>query len=132
LAVLVRIKSQVTEATTVPNQQSVLPFTDGAPSHRAMLIARWLELVRNILPGMSKQHSWPISQDHCFMRVCLDTALGAPWHTVIRRPAIRHLSDEQLGAAIMVAQALVLAPQALEAINRQSILWRKDMLSRNG
>jgi hypothetical protein len=97
-----------------------------------MLIARWLELVRDILPGISKQRSWPISQDHCFMRVCLDTALGAPWHIVVRSPAIRHLSDEQLGAAVAVAEALVLAPETLEAINRQSIRWRKAAFARNG
>jgi hypothetical protein len=129
---LVRIKQHASKVAAVPNHQSVLPFTDGTPNRRAMLIARWLKLVRDILPGMAEKHHWPISQDHCFMRVCLDTALGAPWHTVIKRPAIRNLSDEQLDAAVAVAEALVLAPQTLEAINRQSIDWRKSALAWNG
>ncbi len=74
---------------------------------------------------MAETCSWPISLDHCFMRVCLDTALGAPWHLIVRRPAIRHLTSEQLAAAITVAEGVVRAPETLEALNRQSIGWRK-------
>lgn len=61
------------------------------------------------------------------MRVCLDAAIGAPWHLHVKRPAIRHLSAMQLAAAIAVAEDLVLAPGTLDALNRQSILWRKGM-----
>ncbi len=59
------------------------------------------------------------------MRVCLDTALGAPWHLIVRRPAIRHLTSEQLAAAITVAEGVAHASETLEALNRQSIGWRK-------
>ncbi len=61
------------------------------------------------------------------MRVCLDTALGAPWHTVVHRPAIKHISDGQLIAAISVARSLVEAPQTLRLLNSQSIRWRAAM-----
>jgi hypothetical protein len=109
------------------NQQAMLPFATVASRRRTELVARWNELVRKVLPGLAAQYRWPISQDHCFMRVCLDTALGAPWHTVIRRPAIRHLSDDQLAVAIAVAEALQPAPETLDALNRQSIRWRKEI-----
>ncbi len=116
----------------MPNQQYLLPFVPDDLRQREALIARWLELVRDILPRIAEQNRWPILQDHCFMRVCLDTALEAPWHTVVRRPAVRHLSDEQLGAAVAVAEALVLAPETLQVINRRSIQWRTAALTGNG
>ncbi len=107
------------------HNQMLLPLTDDDADTRAALVARWMTIVRDVLPTMAKRCDWPISQDHCFMRVCLDTALGAPWHTLVKRPAIRHLSDAQLSAAIAVAEAIVHAPETLDDLNLQSIRWRK-------
>ena len=65
--------------------------------------------------------TWPIQADHCFMRVCLDTALGARWDTLVARPAIRHLTNAQLQAAIAQAQAIIDNPNLLPALNQQSL-----------
>lgn len=62
------------------------------------------------------------------MRVCLDTAIGAPWHLHIKRPAVRHLTDAQFAAAVAVAEALVAAPETLVMLNRQSIQLRRAAL----
>jgi hypothetical protein len=112
-------------------QESLFLEVPNAVENRLTLNARWMMLVSETLPTMARSHNWPISLDHCFMRVCLDTALGAPWHTVIDRPAIKHLSDEQLLAAISVAQSLVQTPATLLALNDQSIRWRKRHLAVN-
>lgn len=98
----------------------------GDESQRAMLVERWMKLTQDVLPAMAARCRWPISQHHCFMRVCLDTSVDAPWHTIVKRPAIRHLSLEQLVAAIAVAEALVSAPEKLAALNAQSIRWRRQ------
>jgi len=108
------------------DQQIALPLPGSTPSQRNLLVSRWTKLVRHTLPEMSERCGWPISQVHCFMRVCLDTALGAPWHTLVKRPAIRHLTDAQLREAIAVAETLVHAPESLNALNRQSIIWRRS------
>jgi hypothetical protein len=108
------------------SNQISLPFADDPAGSRATLVARWSALVKNTLPQMSAQHQWPISNDHCFMRVCLDAAIGQPWHLAVKRPAIRNLSDEQLIGAIAVAESLVYSPQTLDALNRQSIAWRNS------
>jgi hypothetical protein len=108
------------------HQEHPLLFPDDEPPQRIVLVAHWLELTRERLPGLAEPCRWPISQDHCFMRVCLDTALGAPWHSIIQRPAIRHLTIAQLEAAIAVAEAVIAAPETLEALNRQSIRWRQE------
>jgi hypothetical protein len=94
-------------------------------AHRLALNARWLTLVKETLPSMAKVHQWPIALDHCFMRVCLDTALGSPWHAVVKRPAIKHLSDHQIKSAIGVAQSIVNSPELLHLLNENSIRSRK-------
>ena len=76
-------------------------------------VARWLELTRTILPGHGGVHRWPIRLDHCFMRVFLDNALGGVWHHSVKRPAIRHLTPEQLQAAIALAERVTREPDLL-------------------
>jgi hypothetical protein len=92
---------------------------------RLALNATWLKLVKQTLPNVAAAHQWPIFLDHCFMRVCLDTALGAPWHTLVKQPAIKHLSDDQLEEAICVAQTLVSSPSLLHSLNQTSIRARR-------
>jgi hypothetical protein len=105
---------------------TLLPSMTNDETPRAILVKRWMQLTQDVLPAIAAQCEWPISQDHCFMRVCLDTAVGAPWHTIVKRPAIRYSSREQLAAAIAVAEALVSAPEKLAALNAQSIRWRRQ------
>ena len=58
------------------------------------------------------------------MRVCLDHAMGGAWHQQVRRPAVRHMSDDALARAVAVAERIVREPEALRALNRQSLMWR--------
>ena len=99
-------------------------MTRAGPAARDALVERWMRLTREILPGMAAAHRWPIRLDHCFMRVCLDTALGARWDTVVRRPAIRHLSDAQLGRAVAQAEAITARPDLLPRLNQDSLRLR--------
>ena len=112
------------------DQQMVLLLDDDDPTSREARVSRWNTLVRVTLPSMAKPNLWPISLDHCFMRVCLDTALGGPWHLSVKRPAIKYLTDDQLEAAIAVGEGLVARPQMLAALNSASIAWRKATKSR--
>jgi hypothetical protein len=105
--------------------QALLIESSNELERRLALNATWLTLVKETLPNMAKANEWPISLDHCFMRVCLDTAIGAPWHTVVKRPAIRNLSDDQICEAICVAQSLVASPTLLFELNQNSIRGRR-------
>jgi hypothetical protein len=111
----------------MPYQQIRLLFLDNGINPREMLIVGWLDLARKTLPTMAAQNRRPISNDHCFIRVCLDTAIGQPWYLVVRRPVIRNLIDQKLLAAINVAESIVALPHRLDALNRQSIAWCKKM-----
>ena len=92
---------------------------------REQLAARWLDLTRRVLPGMAGAEGWPIRLDHCFMRVCLDHALSQPWHQRVRRPAIRHLSDDEMRRAVAVAERVAADPALLPGLNAQSLAWRR-------
>ncbi len=73
---------------------------------------------------MAAAQGWPIRLDHCFMRVCLDGAMGRPWFEVIRRPATTHASTEQLQRAVDVAEAILADPASLPARNDASLRMR--------
>lgn len=92
--------------------------------HRLALLARWTLLTGTVLPAMAREHRWPITLDHCFMRVCLDTSLGARWDTMVRRPAIRHLDLSQLAAAVAQAERVAAEPSLLPTLNRASLRLR--------
>jgi len=91
---------------------------------RVALQARWLDLTRRVLPGIAAAHRWPIRLDHCFMRVCLDAAIGQRWDQVVARPAIRHLSTAQLSLAIAIAERIAAQPELLPLMNRASLEMR--------
>ena len=92
---------------------------------RAAIVARWTELTREVLPEMAAAQRWPIRLDHCFMRVCLDAALGAPWTAAVDRPAVRTMSEAQLGTAIAVAESIVADPGSLSGLNEASLRGRR-------
>ncbi len=73
---------------------------------------------------MAAAQRWPIRLDHCFMRVCLDHAMGRRWDEVVARPAVRHLSGAELERAVAVAEAIRDDPARLPALNTASLRWR--------
>ncbi len=87
-------------------------------------MARWLELTREALPGMAGAQGWPIRLDHCFMRVCLDHAMGRKWTDVVRRPAVRHMALEDLVRAVACAERIVAEPGLLPALDAASLRMR--------
>lgn len=91
---------------------------------RDALLDRWNDLTRRVLPGMAAAEGWPIRLDHCFMRVCLDTAFGRPWHEVVRRPAVRHMTEAELARVVAVAERIAAAPSLLPALNGESLRLR--------
>ena len=102
-------------------------FDDASAMLREILVERWTTLTRDVLPGMASAQRWPIRFDHCFMRVCLDAAVGSPWTRTVRRPAIRHLDDRQLAAAVGIAETLAAQPDRLADLNARSLAGRRAL-----
>lgn len=90
-----------------------------------MLEARWLELTRIVLPGLAAERRWPVRNDHCFQRILLDSICGGVWYDhVQKRPAYKHLPVERLGAAVALAETLQAGTADVQALNKQSLVWR--------
>lgn len=88
----------------------------------------YLQKVTEELPAKAQAtDSWPITRDHCFARVVLDNIFEDKWsHHISRPPAYKQLSEDQLQAAIGIADRMLTEGRpAVEALNEQSLRWRQ-------
>ncbi len=97
------------------------------PSREALL-ARYRELVLHELPRRAREGRWVVHHDHCFGRIVLDHAVEGRWYDVLdrrRSPAFAQLSDEQLAAAVALAErVLTEGDPLLRELDAQSLAWR--------
>ena len=97
---------------------------------RAQLETAWLVLTRETLPALAAERrfpakAWPVSADHCFMRIILDAVHRQRWDAVVKaRPAYRHIDDDRLRAAVKLAQRIASGEVDLWILNAQSLAWR--------
>lgn len=95
------------------------------------LQTRWNTLYKEILPALAKakdpaQKKWPVHLDHCFARITLDNAIGVdqPWTAVIKAPAVKNMSVEQLQAAIQLAEKIAQGEANLVELDERSLELR--------
>ena len=89
------------------------------------LRTRWRELVGARLPEAARAAAhWPVRLDHCFARILLDDACGAPWRERVRAPAWRHAPRAVLERAIATGEAVLAGQADLDALNRRSLALR--------
>ena len=95
------------------------------------LINSYLHLTKNVLPSLAKDGSrtWPVVEDHCFQRIVLDTICGGVWYEFIDRPAYKHLTMEQVSAAVQLCEAIINGQSNIQELNRQSLIWRGKVQS---
>ena len=95
---------------------------------RAELEARYRQLVLRDLPQRAAEGRWVVRADHCFGRIVLDHTVGGCWYDVLDRrrgPAFRQLTDEQLRAAVALAERIAAeGDPLLRRLNAQSLAWR--------
>jgi hypothetical protein len=95
------------------------------PPDRTVLEQRWLHLTRHTLPALAAARGWPVRHDHCFARILLDQVCGGCWYDhVPARPAYKHLTPDQLAAAVALAESVAASTADLHALNRASLAWR--------
>ncbi|KAI7456312.1 hypothetical protein KC351_g19006, partial [Hortaea werneckii] len=92
---------------------------------------KWNELYKQRLPALAKardpvQPTWPVFLDHCFARIVLDNAIGndKPWTEVIKSPAVKNMSEDQLRTAIDLAERLASGKADLVALDERSLEMR--------
>ncbi|MEL7319350.1 MAG: GCN5-related N-acetyltransferase [Pseudomonadota bacterium] len=90
---------------------------------------RWFALTRERLPALARTRDWPVSEDHCFMRILLDNACGGVWRDFVKAPAYRHAPLEVLERAVALGEAVERGEADVWALNARSLEWRKKDLS---
>ena len=86
-----------------------------------------MHLTKQVLPSLAQneRNDWPVSEDHCFQRIILDTICGGVWYEYLSRPAYKHLSEDQALRAVALCKAIVDDKVDLRQLNHQSLIWRK-------
>lgn len=92
---------------------------------------RWRNIYHDHLPTLAKaqdpvQKIWPVHLDHCFARIVLDNAVGIdrPWTEVLKQPAIRNMSTEQITDAIELAEQIATGEADLSELDNRSLELR--------
>ena len=92
----------------------------------ADLISRYIILTKEIMPHLvrtSHKH-WPVSNDHCFQRIVLDTVCGGVWYDQLHRPAYKNLTQDQAAKAVNLCNDIISGDTDLVFLNKQSLQWR--------
>lgn len=92
---------------------------------------KWNNLYRTRLPKLAKakdpaQPKWPVQLDHCFARIVLDNAVGKvrPWAQVVKSPAYKNMSRQQLEDAIELGEKLANGEENLVELDERSLALR--------
>jgi O-6-methylguanine DNA methyltransferase len=96
------------------------------------LAEEWKMLYSKTLPALAKakdpaQPRWPVTLDHCFARIILDNTVGQgtkQWDKVIQKPAVRHMSDQQLRNAIELGEKIKAGSMDLCELDQISLMCR--------
>jgi len=105
-------------------------FEDGAsedPAAREALVERWFARTRERLPALAKKRDWPVSEDHCFMRILLDNSCGGVWRDFVKALAYRNAPLEVLERAVALGETVERGGADLCELNARSLGWRGNV-----
>ncbi len=99
---------------------------DAEKEEKDTLIATYMHLTKEVLPSLARnnQTDWPVSNDHCFQRVVLDTISSGVWYEHLDRPAYKHLTNDQAKRAVELCKDIIKGRADLKQLNHQSLVWR--------
>lgn len=122
--------------STLASAKNEIPVGSRSAAENTMsdiqsLQKRWTYLYKDHLPALAKakdsvQNYWPVQLDHCFARIVLDNAVGIdrPWTSVVKSPAVKNMTADQLEAAIDLAERLATGEANLSELDNQSLDFR--------
>ncbi|QDS76778.1 hypothetical protein FKW77_002037 [Venturia effusa] len=92
----------------------------------------WKTMFQKTLPEAAtskspSQSKWPVHVDHCFARIILDKVVGqgkSPWMTIIKSPAYKNMSEEQLKDAVELGEAILGGDADLVELDEESLAVR--------
>ena len=99
---------------------------DAKKEEKDTLIDTYMHLTREVLPSLARSDrtDWPVSEDHCFQRIVLDTICSGVWYEHLDRPAYKHLTKDQSQRAVKLCEDIAAGHADLHKLNQQSLTWR--------
>ena len=99
---------------------------DAKKEEKDTLIDTYMHLTKEVLPSLARsdRKNWPVSEDHCFQRIVLDTICGGVWYEHLDRPAYKHLTNNQAQRAVGLCRDIADGRVDLKQLNQQSLIWR--------
>ena len=74
----------------------------------------------------SKDSGYPISADHCFLRVAYDALFPDPWDRHLAKPAWKHLSLAQTEMVQQLLTEMIHDPATCQKLNSESLKKRRN------
>ena len=101
-------------------------MNDQLPLFSDPLVMEYLRLTQEEMPrlAVTSRKDFPVSADHCFQRIVLDTICGGVWYDHIKKPAYKNMTPAQKLAAINLCYAIITDRADIAALNAQSLTWR--------
>lgn len=69
---------------------------------------------------------YPISADHCFLRVAYDALFPGPWDQYLDKPAWKHLSPVQTETVQQLLTEMIHDPATCQKLNSESLKKRRN------
>jgi len=95
----------------------------------------YLNWTNDLLPLIAVERRFPVTKNHCFQRIVLDTLFGGCWYDFLEKgriPAYRQLALNQLQVAIAIARSIEASPiEHIQYLNTKSLQWRAEYHGRN-
>jgi hypothetical protein len=89
-------------------------------------LARFNECVEQLCnQAKSQPGRYPVSEDHCFLRIIYDAVVGDKWDRKVKRPARKNLTEEQMQQCLALGQQLLNNPVLCKELQEQSLGFRK-------
>lgn len=66
-------------------------------------------------------------ENHCYLRIALDTIFKTKWDIKMNRPAYKNLNKSQLEELLTLLNQYKTDKELLLKHNKQSLLWRKNL-----
>ena len=81
-------------------------------------------LANEALPKLAKERGWPITENHCFLRIAYDNLFGKCWYEVLnkKKAVLKQLDLDQMDKVIEILRSI---PDNLEDLNKKSLSFRK-------
>ena len=77
--------------------------------------------------SQSKDSGYPISADHCFLRVAYDALFPGPWDQHIGKPAWKHLDSAQTETVRQLLSEMLEYPEICRKLNVESLKKRRSL-----